>query len=141
MFEKAIREFKRRPKIQQIILLGAIALLGWWLYKKYVMKKEGFDNSGVQATVKCTLYYTDWCPHCQKIKPDWEMFQKQFDGQTLKGKTVIVVAVNGDEQKEAAQAAGVTGYPTITFSKNGAPAMVYKGDRSFDGFKKYLMQI
>lgn len=139
MFKKLVREFKRLPKVQQVLVALAIGLVAWWAYKKFFLK-EGF-NGDVESTVKCTLYYTTWCPHCKAVKPDWEIFRKEFDGQKVGGKTVIVVAVDGDQDKEATQAAGVKGYPTITFSKDGAPAVVYNGERSLDGFKKYLMQI
>jgi len=139
MFKKLVREFKRLPKIQQIAVVAAIGLVAWWAYKKFYLK-ESFD-SAMESTVTCTLYYTTWCPHCKAVKPDWELFRKEFDGQKIGGKTVIVLAVDGDEDNEAAQAAGVKGYPTITFAKDNASAVVYNGDRTLDGFKKYLMQV
>ena len=139
MLKKLVREFKRLPQIQQVIVLAAFALVAWWVYKNLYMK-EGFDGS-VDSTVKCTMYYTTWCPHCKAVKPDWDLFRKEFDGQKIGNKTVMVLAVDGDQEQEAIQAAGVSGFPTITFSKNGAPAVVYNGERSYDGFKKYLMQI
>jgi thiol-disulfide isomerase/thioredoxin len=29
------------------------------------------------------FFWTDWCPHCKKAKPDWLAFQQQFNDSVL----------------------------------------------------------
>lgn len=141
MFPKLIAKFNRLPTIQKIVVLAVIAYIGFWLYKRYVVRqREGMHGAGSDSgngEVVCTLYYTDWCPHCKTVKPEWFKLRDAMHGKQVSGKTVQIKMVNCEEDKAAAEAAGVKGFPTIKISVNGN-VRDYSGERTFSGFQQYI---
>ena len=73
-----------------------------------------------------------WCPHCKKIKPEWEKLEKD---NTLKN--IVIDRVNCEEDEKAAEKNNIEGFPTILFSKNGKVES-YEGGREYGDFKKFL---
>lgn len=63
-----------------------------------------------------SLYYADWCGHCNKFKPVWESMKPEFKSHGIK--------VNEYMHGRDPQADEVRGYPTIKV--NGVE---YKGER------------
>ena len=59
-----------------------------------------------------TLYffYTDWCGHSQKAKPEWEALHLPATYGTTK---VVGKTVNCEEDVATCTAYGIEGYPTI----------------------------
>ena len=59
-----------------------------------------------------TLYffYTDWCGHSQKAKPEWEGLQLPATYGTTK---VVGKTVNCEDDVATCTAYGIEGYPTI----------------------------
>lgn len=83
--------------------------------KKYVANKE-FLPEGVGDTIpkNATLYffYTNWCPHCKKAKPEWESLKNETNGM-VKGVNIAFKDVDCDQETELADQYKVEGYPTI----------------------------
>lgn len=57
-----------------------------------------------------TLYYAEWCGHCQRFKPEWERLKK-----TAKDKYPSITVEDYEQGKnpEVMRKAGINGYPTI----------------------------
>ena len=54
-----------------------------------------------------TLFYADWCGYCQKQKPIVDALEQEFSGD------ITFMRVNVDENRQAVQKFGVTGFPTM----------------------------
>ncbi|MFC1921128.1 thioredoxin domain-containing protein [Chloroflexota bacterium] len=53
------------------------------------------------------LFYTDWCGFCKKQKPMLDMMEPEYSGD------ITFLRVNADENRQAMQEFGVTGFPTM----------------------------
>jgi thiol-disulfide isomerase/thioredoxin len=92
--------------VEIALYVGIVLVLLWVGYRlcvSFVLKKqEGFANvvsaSAAESSI-FTMYYADWCGHCQRAKPE---FMKLGSTQTIGGKTVRCVYV--DPEKEPAKA-------------------------------------
>jgi len=74
------------------------------------------------------LYYAEWCPHCQTLKPEWNKFTDKYSSS----KEINVAEVEseflgsvGDEHKN-----NVEGYPTIVSCNKGVKTGNFMGDRT-----------
>ncbi len=65
------------------------------------------------------LYFADWCGHCTRFKPEWEILKKM-----LRSKGVSCAEYEADADRNVIPST-VTGYPTIIV--DGVP---YRGERS-----------
>ncbi len=80
-----------------------------------------------RATRPVTVYliYADWCGHCQRLHPDWEVLKDEYSSLNF---------VDINEQDTAAieslqnRGVDVSGFPTIVAEKNGK-FYPYKGFR------------
>lgn len=72
-----------------------------------------------------TLAYADWCGHCQKLKPTWDVVKQEFKGSGLK-----VVELNADKDQTAMKKLGIQGFPTIFYLTKSGEKKEYTGDRS-----------
>ena len=58
-------------------------------------------------------FYAPWCPHCQKLAPNWNEMARDMKGKLNIGE------VNCDVEKRLCKDAGVRGYPTMSFFRGG----------------------
>lgn len=74
-------------------------------------------NSSPQPTnfQSCFTVYADWCGPCKQIAPIYEQLSQGLSRQNV----VTFVKVNTDQQKEIAQAYGVTALPTFIVFRDG----------------------
>lgn len=149
------RAFNRLKMWQKVVLiLGVMWLLGWFTG---FVKFEGFDGGAPRGmemmgamsgdtrgkpagTLECTMYYTDWCPHCKSVKPDWEKLAGELNGKVINGNKVIIAKVNCEEHPEVAKAQNIEGYPTFKFNFNGKD-YPYEHGRSYDEFKRFIQSV
>jgi len=126
------------PAPVEIALYVGIALVALWvvyrLYVSFALKKtEGFANV---ETNSLTMYYADWCGHCQRAKPE---FLKLGSTQTIGGKSVNIKLVNPETHPDEAVGVDVKGYPTIILKKGGK-ITEYAGERTHEAFVSFLQQ-
>ena len=95
---------------------------------------NNLTGGGTETTF--TLYYVEWCPHCQVVKPEWEKLENDTD---LKDK-INIVKINCEENEEIVKEKNIEGFPTILLTHNGKE-IGYNGDREYDDFKKYLQNL
>jgi len=75
------------------------------------------SNSGSKS-VDLYLFFTEWCPHCKKAKPEWETLKKNYSGDRMVNSYKInFVEVDCDANPELANKFNVEGYPTIKMVK------------------------
>ncbi|WP_298481693.1 thioredoxin [uncultured Ruminococcus sp.] len=78
-----------------------------------ILTKDNFKKEVMEASKKVLIdFYADWCGPCQMVSPVVdEIAEEQSD--------VHVCKVNVDEQRELAQAFGVSSIPTLAVVENG----------------------
>ncbi|KAI9096600.1 hypothetical protein DFS34DRAFT_650693 [Phlyctochytrium arcticum] len=77
------------------------------------------------------MFHAPWCGHCQTLKPVFEQLAPHLQGRVNVGK--VDCTVEGATCRQF----GVRGYPTLKFMISPAPAIEYKGSRSFDAMKSF----
>merc|ERR1712207_2393 len=78
-------------------------------------------------------FYAPWCGHCKQLAPIWDKLgEKYADSET-------VVIAKMDSTANELEEAKVQGFPTIKLFKKGTNEIVdYNGDRTVEGFSKFL---
>lgn len=74
-----------------------------------------------------TLYYASWCPHCEKMLPDWDALGNNVNG----------IVIRKLEQKQNTEYE-VAGYPTIIYRDGKGNGEKYEGQRTLKDFQAYL---
>ncbi len=121
------------------LYIGLVLITLWIGYRLYISSRiqEGFTTA-VGSTHSFVMYYADWCGHCRNTKPE---FNKLGSTKTIGGKTVSIVAVNADENKELCEKRNIRGYPTIhLYDPRGELVKEYSGQRDHDSFVQFLSQ-
>ena len=69
-----------------LILIFIFMILSFYLYKNFVkpyfsehkLNKEFINDEDIdfKDNVNIILFYTEWCPYCKQIKPEWNEFEK-----------------------------------------------------------------
>ena len=84
-----------------------------------------------------TMYYADWCPHCQTAKP---LF-KEFMGSGIKninGQQIKIDMIEEKDLKKSPNHPEIKGYPSFLFSDASGKTMEYNGPRTAAGFMQFL---
>ena len=112
-------------KVIFIILLAAVFIVtAVYVYKKYISNKNSSQPkkqtcaTGESKSADLYLFYTEWCPHCKKTKPEWEQLKKNYSGNNnINGYKLNFIEVDCDANPEIADKFKVEGYPTIKLVK------------------------
>lgn len=110
-------------KINTLITIGLICLftaLAIWFYKKYVIPSLNEDaymensvyRKGGNGDVIIYFFHTEWCPHCKKAMPVWELFMGDI-GDNHNGHAIDYRTIDCEKDKQTADKFNVTTYPTI----------------------------
>jgi thiol-disulfide isomerase/thioredoxin len=146
------RKFQRLPKQQKLVVIAALVLGGYWLYKNHGKSISTFCGGGQRhhrremfhdqapKKVTCTMYYTNGCPHCVEAKPKWDKFAQLFNGKKVGGAQLVIAKIDCEKYPEVAQQQGIKGFPTFKFDFDGQ-VMEYQGERTVDGWKKYIENV
>jgi thiol-disulfide isomerase/thioredoxin len=126
------------------LYVGIALVLLWVMYRVYLslsIGSEGFANAAAAAPAAApaatlTMYYADWCGHCQTTKPE---FAKLGSTQTIGGKQVLIKMVNPEENPDAAKDVDIRGFPTILLSV-GSKTVEYPGERTAAAMIEFLKQ-
>jgi hypothetical protein len=87
-----------------LVLIVVLAYLYWKPTLRPALKET------LEGNATLYFFYTDWCGHSQKAKPEWEALQLPATYGTTK---VVGKTVNCEEDVATCTAYGVDGYPTI----------------------------
>jgi len=108
------------------------AVLAQQLYNRYVKSSnnasyyEGYSNApgsggGEPPTATIRMFWVDWCPHCKKAKPEFQMVKDEYNGKVVNGYKLNVVDVDGEDptNEQLINQYNVQGYPTVVLTKDG----------------------
>jgi len=78
-------------------------------------------------------FYAPWCGHCKQLAPIWDKLgEKYADNENI-------VIAKMDSTANELEEVKVQGFPTIKLFKKGTNEIVdYNGDRTVEGFSKFL---
>ena len=125
-------------KTKFIYLVGIV--IGLLVLLRFIQSssQEGFADA-IQPADVFTLYYADWCPHCQAVKPAFKEFGKN-GFVNVAGRQVAVRMVQPEKEPEKAVGKSIKGYPTFMLETSEGKTVEYQGDRTPDGYIKFLME-
>ena len=127
---------KNKTSQLKIMFIGLLIIfflfLAFALYKRKDLLQncqlaEGFHEDEINSnkTIAFRLFYTNWCPHCQRIKPEWNLLKNSWDmakrqmywqNNKLTYKDVKIEMVNCEKDQTQCKQLDVQGYPTIILS-------------------------
>ena len=127
---QSVLEYAIKTKRSLLIIFLAIIFvsLSVYLYNYYVSStldpdfvenKELQNGMDKQSDVELYLFYTTWCPHCTKSKPEWNKLKSEYQEKTINNTVVYFREIDCDKEKDVAEKFNVDGYPTIKLVKNG----------------------
>jgi thiol-disulfide isomerase/thioredoxin len=97
----------------------------------------GYEGFQAGSGPRFVMYYADWCPHCQSVKPAFTDFVSS--GFTVGDKKVSVEMVE-EKQIPADVKSSIQGYPTFILYKADGSTVDYSGPREIDAMKDFLKQ-
>jgi thiol-disulfide isomerase/thioredoxin len=116
-----------------VLILGS---LGTIYYRGKRAWASGFANPAPTAN-SFTMYYADWCPHCQTAKPDFSALVEKGD-VVVGSKRCAIRMVNSEKEAEKMKGKDVKGFPTFLLETTEGETVEYKGPRSTDGYLKFI---
>ena len=132
--------------IFEILGVLAILLAFFFIMRPFLGFPEHYDNiqdasksGGESSPNKFYFFQTSWCGWSKKAWPHWKELQRLNSSRkvTYGGKTVELVVVDGDKEKEMSKKFHVEGFPSFRLQ---TPEQVfeYSGPPSVEKFRKFL---
>ena len=119
--------FMELTPMKKGVVLLIIGLVAYYGYKHFWLR-EGLEG-GKNGVLR--FFHADWCPHCQKVKPEWDRLKKMYKGD------VALKEVDCSKDRPAiAKQLKVEGFPTFILSKNGKN-LEYDGERTASGLEAF----
>lgn len=120
-------------------LLGLAAVYGLGI--SFGQGLQGFQNQSGPAPAMntFTMYYADWCPHCQSVKPEFTEFSNRGTIE-VGGKKCQIMLVDAAKNPEAAKGKPVKGFPTFLLETTDGKILEYQGERNTDGWLAFINQ-
>jgi len=109
-----------------IILIAALFIVAaMYVYRKTMTNNKPLTHPTTETSssennknVELYLFYTDWCPHCKKTKPEWERLKQLYQNdKKVNGYTINFIEVDCEANPDLANKFNITGYPTIKLLK------------------------
>jgi thiol-disulfide isomerase/thioredoxin len=117
-------------------LLGLIVMYGFGIKFNNPTVLQGFQG-GAPAMNTFTMYYADWCGHCQQAKPGFTEFAA--GGKIKVGQNDCVIRmVSPEKEPEKAKGKTIKGFPTFLLETADGKVVEYTGERNTDGYMAFL---
>lgn len=87
-----------------------------------------------------TLFYADWCGHCQQFKPEWNKFEKLIHNSNISNE-ILIASVVEKQRNNIDGDSDVLGYPTIFYLMDGKKQKEYSGPRTSEGLLDFLESV
>jgi thiol-disulfide isomerase/thioredoxin len=115
------------------LLILIFILLCYYLYNKYVKKDptlfipndEYKEKEKKSKNCDILLFSADWCPHCKKIKPEWEKYTETYYNKDY---SIHFKTIMGDDDPNLVEKYNIESYPSIILIRDG---LVYEYDSNF----------
>ncbi|KAJ5928577.1 Thioredoxin [Penicillium verhagenii] len=88
-----------------------------------ISSNEQFSSLLTSSRVVVADFYADWCGPCKAIAPVYDSLARQLS----RPNQITFTKINGDQQKDLAQAYSVRSYPTFIVFENGRKTQTVAG--------------
>jgi thiol-disulfide isomerase/thioredoxin len=131
VISRVFRPYRRTILIVALLILFVVVGT-YGINRYYTTPKKSSEFKDVananrrNPEIEIYLFWTDWCPHCKKAKPDWMAFQQEYNGKVINNYQIKCTDVDCSNDKDAqvqnmlAQYK-VNSYPTVIALKNSEP--------------------
>ena len=67
-------KFMDLSMVKKAVVVLIVGLVVYYAYKHFWLREgmEGGENGVLR------FFYADWCPHCQRAKPEWERLMREY---------------------------------------------------------------
>lgn len=127
-----------------LAICAGLALI--YYYTQFYNKPQGVnhrhvhfdqpDQSRALSNAEIVLFFSETCPPCQAMKPNWNSARSQIEQDGIK-----VTEFAAQRDMETILKYGISGFPTIYFFPNGREnidsKVIYAGDRSVESIIKF----
>jgi thiol-disulfide isomerase/thioredoxin len=97
---------------------------------------QGFQ-SGAPDGNTFTMYYADWCGHCQTAKPEFMEFSKK-GVITIGGQDCKIRMISPEKEPDAAKGKNIKGFPSFLLETVDGKTVEYTGERNTAGYISFL---
>jgi thiol-disulfide isomerase/thioredoxin len=91
---------------------------------EYNINREPSDSSDSSKNAELLFFFADWCPHCNRSKPEWEEVRTEYEGKTINGHVVKFKEIDCTNETEDTERLidkyKIEGYPTLKLIKDGS---------------------
>jgi thiol-disulfide isomerase/thioredoxin len=139
MYQKILDFLNTRVKNIPVYLIIIVLVLLVVIYLVFIRGRSSCGESftTLNKPVNFMMFYTDWCPHCQVAKPEFQKVIDRLADGKLNGQSIEVKMINAEKDKELAKQYNVEGYPTIILTKDNKN-YTYEGNRTEKDMMSYL---
>jgi thiol-disulfide isomerase/thioredoxin len=134
-----------------ILFIFAVAICYYVYTYMYLPKKDAKKFQDVAnanpygRTITIYMFHVDWCPHCKKATPEWQMFSDQYNHTSLNGYQIEcreVDCTNSDDPtvKSLVDKYSLKQYPTVLAVMPGQNGKENRVDYEAKVKKAYLDQ-
>lgn len=134
-----------------VIILSIIILLGvaLYVYNNYVKTNINKENKPYQTgemnqtndkVAEVYFFYTEWCPHCKKAKPEWSKLVSSLENKEVNGYNLLFKSIDCDKEASLAEKFNVEGYPTIKLVKDGQ-VIEYDAKPNYETLTQFLQSV
>lgn len=102
-----------------VILITTYAYKHIYLPKKEKAKFQNVANASPNGrTITIYMFHVDWCPHCKKAMPEWQMFRDEYNNKQVNGYQISVLDLdctnaNDPNIKPVMDKYKIKQYPTV----------------------------
>ena len=120
-----------------ILTVALLALVAMFFFGSRLVQGFQTQSGPGPAMNTFTMYYADWCPHCQTVKPEFTEFSKTGPIE-VNGKPCQVRLVDAAKNPEAAKGKPVKGFPTFLLETTDGQVLEYQGERNTNGWLAFI---
>ena len=74
-----------------IIAFIVSAIIFYQVAKLLFKRKKVVEKYGNAIENKVLMFHVDWCPHCKKALPEWNLFKSEYNNKTIDSKKISIV--------------------------------------------------
>jgi thiol-disulfide isomerase/thioredoxin len=111
-----------------------VAVVAGLYFSGKLKLKSGFQGGKDQFT----MYYAQWCPHCKTAKPEFEKLVGQSPMKVGDKSITVRMLEQGEDAAGEMKEKKVSGFPTFLLETADGNTIEYKGERTTEGFLKFL---
>ncbi len=122
------------------LVVAILLILGMSQGNIFSNTTQGFNDYGkTNERGTFTMYYADWCPHCQTAKP---LFKEYMEGG-VKNINGMLIKMRMIEEKDIQKGVDpdIKGYPSFLYSDAAGKVVEFDGPRTSEGFEAFLKNV